>query len=219
MCAIAPNGSSGSATAPTKATAARKLQLDELVALYRRIVRDRRGRTRLDRGRHRARHCGPCARHSTRPSMTVFAEATLTRPGARLHAERRPRRAPFRASRLHPRRIAVPAASLSGSEMVSAPRPHCLGPAMPRTMLSACARGGGRRGRSGNSRALDRRSRRAARRAHGRRRRRSRYHADLFRLSGHEPDRAQCGDGADRRRFRACRGSRPCCRRPGPPTG
>ena len=102
----------------------------------------------------------------------------------RLDAAGRPRRPAQRASRPSPVRIAVAAAHLSGGDMVTA----ALSDAdlRRRAWDAAVARG-----RSGNSGADHRRSRRAARGQRERRPCRGRDHADLFRLPGHEHDRAR----------------------------
>ena len=173
----------------------------------------------LDRGRHRARHGGVARAVRQDASMTVFAEAGIA-------ASRR--EASCRAAAATGGIPSISASSSPNCNSCSALIRGRNGDRHAATDLAqtdvagiAGARLGRRgvRGRSGNPGAVDRRSRRAARRPHGRRRGRSRHHADLFRLPGDEPDRAQCRNGADRCRLSACRGSRPCCRRPGPRTG
>ena len=123
---------------------------------------------------------------------SVVGEATLSSAQQRLDAAGRPQRPAQRASRPSAQRTAIDATDLSGGHMVTAVLKRCR---------FAAARLGcrGRRGRSRNSGADHRRSRRAPRRRGDRRPRRGRDHADLFRLSRDEHDRARNRAGAGAR--------------------
>ena len=181
------------------------------LGLYRRDVSRRRQRARPDRCRHRDRSRRSCIRNGSR-------------------------RCPASSTKRHWRcrkatgcsRAAATAGTASISAISSANCSRCRGRFRGRhgdrraqRCRSAPARlGCGRAsGRSRNSGADHRRSRRAARGRGQRRPCRGRDHADLFRLSRDEHDRAGNRAGAGARRHCASRKSAPCCRRPGPPTG
>ena len=185
--------------------------IDDLWAFTGEMFARRRRRARPDRCRHRDRS------RDAAPAMAEDGHRRRERGdvGAakeRLDAAGRPQRPAQRASRPSPQRIAIDAADISGGDMVDR---------RPQRRRSAPARLGRRRARrrSRNSGADHRRSRRAARRRGPRRPCRGRDHADLFRLSRDEHDRARNRIGAGARRHCAARKSAPCCRRPGPRTG
>ena len=180
------------------------------LGLYRRDVRGRRQRARLDRCRHRRR---------SRDAAAMVGDGNQRRQrsdiGAaqqRLDAAGRPQRPAQRASRPSAQRIAIDAADVSGGHMVTA----MLNDADLRQRAWDAA---AQSGRSRDSGADHRRSRRAARRRGHRRPCRGRDHADLFRLPRDEHDHAGNRAGAGARGIRASQRSAPCCRRPGPPTG
>ena len=133
-------------------------------------------------------------------------------PDRRLDAEGRQARRAHRASRPPARRDAVPAARLSGSDLVTATATRAVGRAGLGLAAARCPTPRSRSSRWSSSASC------ATSLGAGRRARRHR-HADLLRLPGHRRHRARDRERAARAGAgRAC-GSSGASRRPGPPTG
>ena len=156
MCGIRRNGSSASATAPRKATPARKQRSTISGPLPARCLRvDDSERGLIDAGI--AIDPAPLQPQWLKTITGVVERSDAGPAEERLDAAGRPQRPAQRASRPSPQRTAVDAADLSGGDMVTR---------RAQRRRSAPARLGrrGAGGRSRNSGADHRRSRRAARR-------------------------------------------------------